>query len=268
MRTTLCRQIASRKWFLKKRNELYLKDSRRFVPHRRLYLRVLGNRSSSNSSSNKNISESASSRTRKLVQRVQREEQGHPTDNPELRSARKLERSAESLVEMEEPDFKVDLRIEGVAHNVILKDVERMLKNKTEVVENEVLVHTRNLSLRSGKTRKLFLKFSEESSRIIRELGQQRIVGVGTDIQHRPVPFMLETHASRIHLVFLWRLSLTWWRNNKKEKNRFQALIVPYCFARVNRSRGKKHGETQWLQDHWKAMDARRGAWKHNRTPS
>ena len=26
----------------------------------------------------------------------------------------------------------------------------------------------------------------------------------------------------------------------------------------------KKHGETQWQQDHWKAMDARRGAWKHN----
>ena len=51
------------------------------------------------------ISESASSRTRKLVQRVQREEQGNPTDNPELRSARKLERSADSLVEMEEPDF-------------------------------------------------------------------------------------------------------------------------------------------------------------------
>ena len=30
----------------------------------------------------------------------------------------------------------------------------------------------------------------------------------------------------------------------------------------MNRSRGKKHGETQWQQDHWKAVDARTGAWK------
>ena len=43
-------------------------------------------------------SESASSSTRKLVQRVQREEQGNPTDNPE-----------QSLVEKEEPEFEVDL---------------------------------------------------------------------------------------------------------------------------------------------------------------
>ena len=35
------------------------------------------------------------------------------------------------------------------------------------------------------------------------------------------------------------------------------------CLARMNRSRGKKHGETQWQQDHWKALDARRGAWKN-----
>ena len=28
--------------------------------------------------------------------------------------------------------------------------------------------------------------------------------------------------------------------------------------------RGKKHGEAQWHRDHWKAMDARRGAWKHD----
>ena len=46
--------------------------------------------------------ESASSSTRKLVQRVERverEEPGNPTNKPELPSARKLERSTESLVE-------------------------------------------------------------------------------------------------------------------------------------------------------------------------
>ena len=65
---------------------------------------------------------------------MQREEQGNPTDNPELPSARKLERSAESLVGKEESEFKVDFRIEGIAQDVILKDEERMGKIQ-EVLE-------------------------------------------------------------------------------------------------------------------------------------
>ena len=62
-------------------------------------------------------------------QTEQREDQGNPTDDPELPSARKLERSAESNVE-EEPEFKVDLRIEEITQGVILKDEERMGKSK------------------------------------------------------------------------------------------------------------------------------------------
>ena len=58
------------------------------------------------------------------VQRVQREEQGNPTDNPEQPSVRKLGRSTESVVEKESLNFKVDLRIEGIAQHVILKDEE------------------------------------------------------------------------------------------------------------------------------------------------
>ena len=88
---------------------LYFKDSRRLVPHRRLYLRVLGNRSNSNSNSKTPLR--ASSSTRQLVQRVQRQEQGNQPDNTELTSVRKLKRSTESPVEQEEPEFKVDLRI-------------------------------------------------------------------------------------------------------------------------------------------------------------
>ena len=63
-------------------------------------------------------SESASSSTRKLVQR---EEQGNPTVNPEIPSVRKLKRSIEALVEKEEPEFKVDFRIAGLAQ--ILEDL-------------------------------------------------------------------------------------------------------------------------------------------------
>ena len=72
-------------------------------------------------------SESASSSTRKLVQRVERVEReklGNPTDKPELPSARKLERSTESLVE-KKLELKVNLRIEGIAQHVILKYEER-----------------------------------------------------------------------------------------------------------------------------------------------
>ena len=57
---------------------------------------------------------------------MQREEQGNPTVNPELLSVRKLKRSAESLVEKEQPEFKVDLKIEGIAQDEILEDEERM----------------------------------------------------------------------------------------------------------------------------------------------
>ena len=71
-------------------------------------------------------SEGAASGTTKLARK---EEQGNPTDNPELPSARKLERSAESPVE-KEPEWKVDLRIEGIAQDVIFKDEERMGKSR------------------------------------------------------------------------------------------------------------------------------------------
>ena len=76
-------------------------------------------------------SEGASSRTRKLsarkVEREHKEDQGNPTEESELSRIRKLYAQDESPVE-KEPEFKVDLRIEGVAHDVILKDEERMGK--------------------------------------------------------------------------------------------------------------------------------------------
>ena len=82
-------------------------------------------------------SSSASSRTRQLVRRVegeQREDRGNPTNDPESSQSRKLERRDESTVE-KEPKIKVDLRIEGIAQDVILKDEERMGKIQ-EVARN------------------------------------------------------------------------------------------------------------------------------------
>ena len=59
---------------------------------------------------------------------MRKEDQGGPTDNPEPPSIWKQKRSAESPVEKKAPEFKVDLRIEGIAQDVIQKDEERMDK--------------------------------------------------------------------------------------------------------------------------------------------
>ena len=70
-------------------------------------------------------SESASSGTRNMVQRG---EQGNPTADPELPSARNLKRNTESLVAKEEPEFETDLRIEGIAARR-LHEVQRRIKS-------------------------------------------------------------------------------------------------------------------------------------------
>ena len=57
---------------------------------------------------------------------MREEGQGTPTDNPERWSIWKQMRGAESTVEKEEPELKVDLGIEGIAQDVIVKDEERM----------------------------------------------------------------------------------------------------------------------------------------------
>ena len=57
---------------------------------------------------------------------MRKEDHGTPTDNPETPCTWKQMRSAESPVEKEEPEFKVDLRIEGIAQDVIPEDEERM----------------------------------------------------------------------------------------------------------------------------------------------
>ena len=141
---------------------------------------------------------------------------------------------------------------------MILNDEERMGKIQTVVEKTKKWLTHEICSGRSGKTRKLYdiqRKIKSHNSRN----GQHRVVRVGTDDQNCPVLFMLETLAGRSDRLCLWRLPSIWWRNNNKDQSQIPSL------ARVNCSRGKKHGETQWQQDHWKAVDARRGALKHNK---
>ena len=42
----------------------------------------------------------------------------------------------------------------------------------------------------------------------------------------------------------------------RKIEARLKTLLVPHYFARINRSRGKKCGQSQWQKDHWNAVDA------------
>ena len=91
---------------------------------------------------------------------------------------------------------------------------------------------------------------------------QHRIERIRTDDSNRPVSFMLETHIGVIDLLFLWRLSSIWWRNNTKDQGQIPSFDSPKSLCMCEAL--KKHGETHWQQDHWKAVNARRGAWKHD----
>ena len=87
-------------------------------------------------------------------------------------------RSTESLVEKEEPEFEVDLSIEGIAQEVILKDEERMDKFQKVVDKLGTGHHTKSIIEGLVMTRKS-IKFSEESSRTIHELGNIELHELG-----------------------------------------------------------------------------------------
>ena len=55
---------------------------------------------------------------------MRKEDHGYPTDNPEPPSIWKQIGSAQSQVEKEGVEVKVDIRIEGIAQYVILEDEE------------------------------------------------------------------------------------------------------------------------------------------------
>ena len=108
---------------------------------------------------------------------MRKEEQVTPTDNPEPPSIWKQMRSAESPVEKEEPELKVDFRIEGFAQDVILEDDERMVKIKKMVDKLRTGYHTKSSTEDVGAEKSI--KFSEESSRTINELGHIELHELG-----------------------------------------------------------------------------------------
>ena len=100
--------------------------------------------------------------------------------------------------------------------------------------------------------------FCEEPSRVIYEMGNLEL------FELRPISVTTQCHSCPKHVPegFKFCGCGICLRQDEDTMNRikarFQALISPYYLARVNAS----HGDAQWQQDHWKAMDATRGARK------
>ena len=139
------------------------------------------------------------------MQRVQREEQGNPSDIPELPSARKLERSIKSLLVKEEPEFKVDLRIAGIAQDVILEDEERMSQIQKSGGKFTKWIPYQINFWRIQKIHQVQRKIESHNS----QNWQHGDVRTGTDVQNRPVPYLFEAHTCGIDLLRLWHLSST-----------------------------------------------------------
>ena len=112
-------------------------------------------------------------------------------------------------------------------------------------------------------------KSSEESSRTIHELGNielhelgqiSRVVQCQSCLKHIPEGLIFCSCGICLRPVeeLIQRI-----------KARFEAMIIHYYLARLNYSRGNRHGEAQCgKRDHWKAMDAQRGARRTITNPS
>ena len=113
-------------------------------------------------------------------------------------------RSAESLVQKEEPEFQMDIRIEGVAQDVI----HVKMKKEWVQIQKKWLTHYEldtipNQLLKNWGRQESPVKFSEELSGTIHELGNVESARVGTDILNRPVPILLEAHTGGIDFLLL-----------------------------------------------------------------
>ena len=251
----LCQQVASTKWFLKKKGkELYLKDSRRFVLHRRYYSRVPGNRSSSSSSSSythgRVLLRAPGNWCKKRNKVLQQITQNCPAAG----------NWCVSLVEKEEPGSDGDTRIEKNSQDVILQNERGNGANpKRSAKKYEVASSTKSMIEDVGKPEKS-IRFSEESSRTIHELdnielhelGQiSRTVQCHSYLKHIPVGLIFSSCG-----ICLRRDEET----IQRIKAWFQAMIVPYYLARVNYPRGKNTAKLDGKRDYWKSMDAGRGA--------
>ena len=193
---------------------------------------------------------------------MREEGQGTPTDNPEPPSIWKQMRSAVSPVEKEEPEFKANLGIEGIAPDVIPKDEERIGQIQNVVDKLRTGYHTQSIIEDLVKTGKS-VKFSEESSRTVHELGNiesHELEQISRTIQCQSC---LKHVLEGLNFCSCGICVRPDEEQIQRITTRFEVMMVPYHHARANYSRGTRR-EAQLQKDHWKARGARRGARKNN----
>ena len=54
-------------------------------------------------------------------------------------------------------------------------------------------------------------------------------------------------------------------KHNKKDQSKIPRFASTLLACSNESIKGKKHGEAQWQRDHWKTMDAKSGAKKHEK---
>ena len=109
----------------------------------------------------------------------------------------------------------------------------------------EKWLRTKSIDEDLGQSEKS-IKFSEESSRTIHELGNIELYEFGQISRTVQCHSCVKHIPGGIGFLRLRHLSSTWWRNSTKINARFQAMTVLNYVARVNYSRGTQHGEAQW----------------------
>ena len=140
-----------------------------------------------------------------------------------------------------------------------LEDEERLGQIQEVVEKSRNESPTESIIEDLGRPEKS-VKFSEESSRTIHELGRIELHELGQ------ISRTLQCHPCLKHMpagLTFCSCGICLRPHEEQIKRigaRFQAMIVPHYLTRVSYSRGKKHGEAQWQRDHGKAMDAPRGA--------
>ena len=197
------------------------------------------------------IESSASWSTRKLVRE---EGQGTPTNNPEPPSILKQMRSSDSLVE-KKPEFTVALRIEGFAQDPILKDEDRMDKNP-KVVDKLLFGYWTKSIIEVLENTEKSVKFSEDSSRTIEQLDNVELHELAERSRTVQCQSCLQDVPEGLIFCTCGMCLRPSEEQTQRIKTQFAGMKVPFYHARVNYSRGKRHGEAQWQKDNWKARDA------------
>ena len=102
-----------------------------------------------------------------------RDVKGNTTKDPGSSSFRKLERNSVSLVD-KKPKCEIDLRVEGVLQDAILKDekTDEQIHKKLEKLK----IGLCKKSIRNDLKKNGDLIFSEESSRVIYEMGNLELI--------------------------------------------------------------------------------------------